>query len=159
MSEKIGIIRASAAHLDALASLFDGYRRFYAQASDIEAGRVFLADRMEHGESVIFLARVGAAAAGMAQLYPTFSSVSLVRRWILNDLFVDPAFRGHGVGRALTRRCMEHCRESGAGAMMLLTESTNAPARRLYESLGWERDEKYWRYTWKTPAPAPGLGQ
>ncbi len=154
MSDEVRIVRASVEHLDALAPLFDGYRRFYGQASDIESGRAFLAARLERGESVIFLAQVGAGAAGMAQLYPTFSSVSLVTRWILNDLFVDPAFRRHGVGRALAERCMEHCRESGAGAMMLLTESTNAGAQRLYESLGWERDEKYWRYTWKPRAPS-----
>lgn len=156
----ISISRATAADLDELAPLFDGYRVFYKQSSSIDAARAFLRDRFDRSQSVIYIARAdleGAErssaqplhAAGMAQLYPTFSSVSLSSRWILNDLFVDPRFRGRGIGKALTLRCMDHCRETGAGAMMLLTELTNQSAQQLYESLGWVRDTTYYRYTWK----------
>jgi ribosomal protein S18 acetylase RimI-like enzyme len=41
--------RATAA--DALAPLFDGYRRFYEHASDLEGGRRFVRARLEAGES------------------------------------------------------------------------------------------------------------
>lgn len=152
------IDRATLADLHGLIPLMDGYRVFYRQPSDPEASRAFLRERFERGESVIFVAR-GAdpslplearqGLAGFAQLYPTFSSVSLGARWILNDLFVDPSHRGTGVGRALTLRCMEHARETGSHGLMLLTEVTNTTAQRLYESLGWKRDETYWRYTWR----------
>lgn len=156
-SPNIRIFRATGADVNQLAPLLDGYRQFYRQPSDIPGARAFLAERIAREQSVIFLAHasprnLGTAIsepAGIAQLYPTFSTVSLGERWILNDLFVAPAFRRQGIARALTERCMQHCRETKAGAMMLLTEATNSDAQALYESLGWKRDLEYWRYTWK----------
>lgn len=149
MPPPLSITRATIADLDELTPLFEGYRAFYKAAPDVAGSRAFLRARLGRAESVIFLARVEDAPAGFAQLYPTFSSVSISDRWILNDLFVDPACRGKGIGRALTGRCMQHCRESGALGLMLLTEATNTAAQQLYESLGWARDTAYWRYTWK----------
>lgn len=149
MAATFTILRATAVDVEHLLPLFEGYRAFYKAAPNAAGSRAFLAARLGRAESVVFLARAGDAAAGFAQLYPTFSSVSISGRWILNDLFVDPAFRGLGIGRALTERCMAHCRETGALGLMLLTESTNSTAQKLYESLGWTRDTVYWRYTWK----------
>jgi ribosomal protein S18 acetylase RimI-like enzyme len=153
----LSIRRATVADVYQLAPLFDGYRQFYRQPSDLAGARGFLAERISREQSVVFFAHasppnLGTALsepAGMAQLYPTYSSVSLGDRWILNDLFVAPAFRRMGIARALTERCMQHCRDTRAGAMMLLTEANNASAQALYESLGWKRDLEYWRYTWK----------
>jgi len=139
---------ATPADLDALARLFDAYRVFYRQDPDIPRSRAFLAERMERGESVIFIAEIDGRGAGFAQLYPGFTSVGLGTRWTLNDLFVDPDLRGRGVGRALTERCMDHARETGAAGLELLTETDNASAQALYESLGWKRRDDYHRYTY-----------
>ena len=149
MSDAVRIDAATLSDLDEIVPLFDGYRVFYRQSSDLAATRAFLHERLSRGESVIYLARVGARAAGFAQLYPTFGSVSLGTRWILNDLFVDPAHRRHGLGRALTLRAMQHTRDTDAHQLMLLTEHSNTAAQRLYESLGWQLDQMYRRYTWK----------
>ncbi len=59
---------------------------------------------------------------------------------------VDPAWVGNGLGRALTVAGLQHLRSLGLGQAMLFVESTNGPAIRLYESLGftrWETDVMY----------------
>ena len=83
--------------------------------------------------------------AGFTQLYPSFSSVSLRRLWILNDLFVAPSARGHGVGAALLARARVWAEETWAKGLVLETAVDN-PAQRLYESMGWRRDEAALHY-------------
>lgn len=106
------VIPAGLEHLEALASLFDGYRQFYKQESDLTGAKAFLEARLQREESVVFLALEGTEALGFTQLYPSFSSVSMARLWILNDLFVNPAARGKGVGEALLARAVEFARET-----------------------------------------------
>jgi GNAT superfamily N-acetyltransferase len=50
---------------------------------------------------VFYLAEADGEALGFTQLYPAFASLSLAPSWILNDLYVEPAARGRGVGEAL----------------------------------------------------------
>ena len=126
--------------------LFDAYRQFYEQHSDPIGARKFLAERLGKGESVIFLAWEGGQCVGFAQLYPTFSSVSMKRAWILNDLFVHPSARGRGVGRALLEQCKQLATETGAKEMTLETMKNNLTAQHLYEGCGWKRDEAFYKY-------------
>jgi GNAT superfamily N-acetyltransferase len=128
------------ADVDLVAPLFDAYRQFYGQPSDLALAKDFLAARLWADDSVVFLALSGADAGdalGFAQLYPSWSSVAARPIWILNDLFVAPAARGRGVGHALLERCRLHARETGAQRMALETLVGNRGAQRLYESLGW----------------------
>ena len=146
-SPDITIARAARKDLDDLVPLFDGYRQFYGQRSDLAAARAFLRDRLERDESVIYVAYTGVReAAGLTQLYPSFSSVSLKRLWILNDLFVRSDGRRGGVGRALLERARQHAVETGAKGLILSTAVTNKPAQALYESCGWLRDEEFFQY-------------
>ena len=141
------IVRAGRDELDDLAPLFDGYRQFYGQRSDLTAARGFLRDRIERDESVIYLAYAnGGEAAGFTQLYPSFSSVSLKPLWILNDLFVRSDVRRGGVGRALLERARRHALETGAKGLVLSTGLTNKAAQTLYESCGWLKDEEFFQY-------------
>ena|SRR5712692_7779439 len=139
-------IRAGLDDLEALVPLFDGYRQFYRQPSDPDGARAFLAERIKRGESVIFLAIADGAVVGFTQLYPLFSSVSMKRLWLLNDLFVAPAGRRAGAGRALLDRAERWARETGAKGLTLSTELTNATAQRLYESAGWTKDDEFVHY-------------
>jgi ribosomal protein S18 acetylase RimI-like enzyme len=134
--------RASLDDLDALATLFNAYRVFYRQRSDPEAARAFLRERLQRGESVVFIARDGGHrdALGFTQLYPMFSSVSASRIWVLNDLFVAPAARKRGVARALMDRAREFATETGALRLILETTEDNRAAQALYESLGYVRE-------------------
>ena len=81
------------------------------------------------------------------QLYPAFSSVNLSRQWILNDLYVLPEARMHGYGRALVERAHRLAEETQAHGLVLETAVSNDVAQRLYESLGWKRDEEFYRYS------------
>ena len=140
------IVRAAAKDRDRVASLFDAYRQFYKQPSDPAAARVFIGDRLKRDESVIFLALTGEKAVGFVQLYPCFSSTAMKRMWILNDLFVAPEARRGGAARALMERARRWAVETKADGLWLETAVDNHPAQRLYESLGWKRDDHYYRY-------------
>lgn len=138
------IHRASTGDLDALAPLFDAYRRFYGQPGDVPRARRFLEERMAHGESVVLLATREGRALGFTQLYPLFSSVRTARLWLLNDLFVAPDARRGGVARRLLEAAAEFARADGAAGLMLETGRDNAPARALYHAAGWNEDHSQW---------------
>ena len=143
----VRIVRAGIGDLDDLTPLFDGYRQFYGRRSDPAAGREFLRERIERDESVIYIARTDAnEAAGFTQLYPSFSSVSMQRLWILNDLFVPSDVRRGGVARALLERARRHAIDAGAKGLVLSTGVTNKAAQALYESCGWRRDDEFFQY-------------
>ena len=143
----IRIVRAERKDLDDLVPLFDAYRQFYGQRSDLSAARAFLRDRIERDESVIYLAYTKPReAAGFTQLYPSFSSVSLRPLWILNDLYVRSDVRRGGVGRALLERARQHAIETAAKGLVLSTGVTNKAAQTLYESCGWQREDEFFQY-------------
>ena len=85
-------------------------------------------------------------ALGFTQLYPSFSSVSTKRLWILNDLFVSDEARRFGVARALMEKARIFAIETDAKGLILETALDNEPAQALYESLGYTRDDEYYRY-------------
>lgn len=138
--------QATVSDLDALVPLFDGYRQFYRQPSEPDRIRQFLKERLEHNQSVIFLALRGGAAIGFTQLYPSFSSGALARIFILNDLFVEPGARQVGAGRALLEAAAGYARLVGALRLILETEVTNMRAQSLYEKLGWKKDTEFYSY-------------
>jgi GNAT superfamily N-acetyltransferase len=143
----ITIVRAERKDLEDVIPLFDEYREFYEKDSDHAAARAFLTERTERDESVIFVAYARSREpVGFTQLYPSFSSVSLKRLWILNDLFVRSNARRGGVARALLERARQHALETGAKGLILNTAVTNTPAQTLYESCGWKPDEEFLQY-------------
>ena len=140
------IVRATPADVGDAAPLFDAYRQFYGKPSDVEAARRFLFARLSKDESVLFLARLETRTAGFVHLYPVFSSVNLMRQWILNDLFVVPEARKLGVARALMDRARQLAEATQANGLTLETAIDNHGAQKLYETLGWKRDDEFYRY-------------
>ena len=140
--------QAGAEDVDLVAPLFDAYRQFYAQPSDLALARAFLAERLTRGESVIFVAERDGRPVGFVQLYPLFSSTAARPRrlWLLNDLYVAPEARNGGVGRALMDRARQLAQATDAVGLELATARTNVRAQRLYESLGYRIDEHFLRY-------------
>ena len=136
--------RAALADLDAVAPLFDAYRGFYGQPSDLPRARAWLEERMRGGESVVLLAERDGDVVGFVQLYPMYSSVRTARTWILNDLFVAEHARRSGAARALLDAAAAFAREQGASSISLETTRDNAAARALYRSAGWDEDTTQW---------------
>ncbi|HYK61405.1 MAG TPA: GNAT family N-acetyltransferase [Bryobacteraceae bacterium] len=145
----IEVRQANAADIAVLVPLFDAYRLFYRQESDLEGGRRFLMERLNHNQSVIFLAFHDDAAIGFTQLYPSFSSAAMARIYILNDLFVVPEARKLRAGSALLHAAAEYGKRMGAVRLVLSTEETNAAAQALYEKEGWTRDAVFRTYQLK----------
>ena len=140
----VAIRRATPADLDAVAALFDAYRRFYGQPGDVPRAHAFLAERIGRDESVVLLAEDAGTTLGFTQLYPLFSSVRTGRSWLLNDLYVAEDARRRGVGRALLDAAATFARDDGAAGLMLETMRDNAPARALYRAAGWHEDATQW---------------
>jgi len=140
------IRKAGLGDLDALLPLVNAYRAFYKKAADPDGTRSFMQARLEKGTSIVLLAQLNAAVAGFAQIFETFSTVRLAPMLILEDLFVDPAQRGAGVGTALLQRAVEYAKERGAGGMYLETAQDNATAQRAYERAGWTREDEFYKY-------------
>ena len=138
------IIHPGPEHLDRLSLLFDAYRQFYGKAGDLPGAREFLRQRMLHAQSILLLALDQEdQGAGFVQLYPCFSSTQMAPILILNDLFVAPSYRRHGVGRALMEAAHRYGRSVGALCLQLETGADNRQAQALYESLGWVRGSHY----------------
>src|SRR4051794_6810930 len=97
----MSIQKATINELNSLAELFDSYRVFYQQESNVEGARNFLKERLENEDSVVFIAYDEGNPIGFVQLYPTFSSVSMKRSWTLNDLYVNASARKKGFGEKL----------------------------------------------------------
>jgi len=142
---RVTVRRATPQDLDAVTSLFDAYRVFYGQTSDPPSARRFLADRLAHDESVIFLAEDVGAPVGFLQLYPTFTSISLGPIYVLNDLFVTADHRRTGVGALLLATACAHGRQKGAHYLELSTAVDNR-AQHLYEASGWIPDREFLHY-------------
>ena len=131
------IKRASVEDIEFVTPLFDLYRQFYSQSSDLIATRKFLYDRLTNSESVIFIAFENETAVGFTQLYPGFSSIGMKRVWVLNDLFVLDSVRGKGIGELLINEAIKFAKSTGASSLSLETAQDN-PAQKLYERLGWK---------------------
>lgn len=144
---------ASSKDIDAVAALFDAYRQFYQQASDLPLATKFIRDRIAKEESVIILAEnAERIALGFCQMYPSFCSVEATPIYTLYDLFVEPEARRTGAGKALLLAAEKHAIRHGVTRMDLTTAKTNAAGQALYQSLGWVQDELFFAYSKHLPA-------
>lgn len=143
----ITIHKAQLSNLVKVSKLFDAYRVFYKQKSDLSLALDFLTQRLENSQSVIFYAKNdNNEYFGFTQLYPTFSSVGACSTWVLNDLFVTANSRGLGIGNKLLNKAKEFAEEQKSNGLALSTAKTNEKAQKLYESLGYEKDNEYLHY-------------
>ena len=133
------IRQATLEQLNDLAPLFDGYRVFYKQTSNLESAKHFLTQRFKNKDSIIYIAYVKDKPAGFTQLYNLFSSVSMEPMYLLNDLFVAPDFRGRGIGEALINQTKKNCITENQKGIAIQTAPDN-PAQQLYKRLGFAPD-------------------
>jgi ribosomal protein S18 acetylase RimI-like enzyme len=142
----VTVRQANLSDLDDLKVLFDRYRQFQGRQSDLPAARAFLRARFDHGESVIFIAHSEAAPVGFAQLYPSYSSVSLARVFVLNDLFVHEFARRKGVASKLLAAVEGLAWSLGAVRITLNVARDNERGQALYAARGWSQDRQFHIY-------------
>lgn len=144
------IKQATIEDLNEVATLFNAYRIFYGQESDLEGVKQFLFDRFEHRDSIIFVVLDKNQFVGFTQLYPSFSSVSMKRSWLLNDLFVLEGNRGNGIARLLLQSAQQYAEQTKAKGISLSTSINNEKAQMLYERYGFEKDNEFFHYYLKS---------
>lgn len=140
------IVQASSANVNEVAPLFSLYREFYGMNRNPSAEIQFLKDRIENNESVLFFVREASRAIGFVQLYPSFSSASLKKIFILNDLYVLESDRSRGVAQLLISTAINYCKGERSGRISLSTAKDN-PARHLYQKIGFKESSfKFYNY-------------
>jgi len=137
------IRKAKKKDIEKLSVLFDKYRIFYKQQSDIDNARSFLKKRMKRREAVIFVAEERKELIGFTQLFPIFSSVSMKRTWLLNDLYVKEKARGMGTASKLLNAVKDFGAETNSKWLILQTAADNFTAQKLYEKNGWIRETDF----------------
>ncbi len=131
----------AAEQLETLLPLIAAYQRFYeVEEIDEERNRAFFRRFLAPSDDGMLIGawREG-ELVGYACLYWHFSSTDAAETVLMNDLYVDPAVRGHGVGRALIEASADVARERGSHHLEWATAPDNATAQRLYDSTGAQR--------------------
>ncbi|MGE5863933.1 MAG: N-acetyltransferase family protein [Rhizobacter sp.] len=141
------IIHCTEDHVDQAAGLFNDYRMFYEQPSDLPACRTFLRENLVTRRSrLLLLCDDASQPVAFSQLYPATCSVAMRPYFHLSDLYVAASARGRGHARYLMDYITRHVAREGAHRLTLETATTNHVAQRLYESLGYERDPVFLTY-------------
>ena len=84
----------------------------------------------------VLIARADGGPAGFALFFHNYSTFLARPGIYLEDLFVVPALRGRGVGKALLREVARIARDRGCGRLEWSVLDWNTPAIEFYESLG-----------------------
>lgn len=138
---------AELSDLDGLSRLFDAYRQFYGQEPDLDGAASFIGQRLSLNDSVILLAISDESPVGFTQLYPSFSSVSMQRIYILNDLYVSLEARRKGAATSLLDAAERFAVGQRASKLTLATEVTNGLAQSLYETQNWKKNQRFVHYS------------
>ncbi len=95
--------------------------------------------------SVLLVAEIDGVIQGSLTL-ALFRIPTAMRAWI-EDVVVDDAARGAGVGRALNERALDIAREAGAATVDLTSRPSREAANRLYQRIGFvQRDTNVYRF-------------
>lgn len=89
--------------------------------------------------SHLFFAREGETPAGMLTV-GYYKSPTGTKAWI-EDVVVDTAFRGRGIGKALVEHAIHFATSCGADILMLTSNPSRTAANRLYRCMQFERKE------------------
>jgi GNAT superfamily N-acetyltransferase len=116
--------------------LWQGYLRFYrahltSEVTERTFARLTDPDTQPHG----LVAEQDGRLVGLAHYVFLPTTWSTRDSCYLQDLFVDPAIRGKGIGRALIQAVYAAADRGPGGSVYWLTQEFNADARALYDTL------------------------
>jgi ribosomal protein S18 acetylase RimI-like enzyme len=119
-----------------LALLFSQEAEFSPDTSKQAAGLRQIIESPSVG--AILAARDDTGIVGMVNVLFTVSTALGTRAALLEDVIVDPARRGGGLGGRLIDAAIAFARESGCARITLMTDADNVDAQRLYRRHGFE---------------------
>lgn len=118
------------------APLWDGYLTFYKSALPAEITELTFArffDPLEPMHALV--AEQNSKLIGLVHYMLHRSTWAKHNYCYLEDLFVDPAIRGKGVGRALIAAVTDAARAAGSSRVYWITHETNTTAQTLYNKV------------------------
>lgn len=137
---EIQVRQATVDDAGAIARLLHEFNLEFAEPSPgVEALTGNVRRLLESDEITVLLAGEGPDGLSLFRFRPALWSEGL--ETYLQELYVVPALRGGGIGRALLERTIEYARERGADGIDLGTGETDTAARALYESMGFTNRE------------------
>lgn len=158
------IVLAEVENLTPLSHLLNDYRVALGLPNDQPSVAHYLFERLINHESVIFLALDAKTAElpaekqqgqGFLQMYPTFSSKSLMPVWILGEVYVAPKYRRQGLAQALINQALELLRQRGDEGLVTELPADNSAARHLYERMGFQHEPATAHYAYTFPRCKP----
>ncbi|MEO8016580.1 MAG: GNAT family N-acetyltransferase [Pseudomonadota bacterium] len=141
----LNIRTATAADAPTIASLVRELAEYEKLAHEAKAGAEHFLRELESPNPVIhvLIAEWNGEPSGFALYFFNFSTFVGRPGLYLEDLFVRPSQRQHGIGRALLRALARVATERGCGRMEWAVLDWNEPALRFYKSLD-ARQMKEW---------------
>lgn len=119
--------------------------RLLPQLSSAEPPDAVQLETILAGGATVFVARVDGEIVGSLTLV-LYRIATGLKAWI-EDVVVDEAARGHGVGEALNHAALDEARRHGAKAVSLTSRPSREAANRLYQRIGFSaRDTNVYRY-------------
>jgi ribosomal protein S18 acetylase RimI-like enzyme len=105
-----------------------------------------LQEMIDSDASILFMARDETGILGTLTLI-LFRIPTGIRAWI-EDVIVDEAARGKGVGRILNEAAIDHALAAGAITVDLTSRPSREAANRLYQRIGFvQRDTNVYRFS------------
>ena len=140
MSSDRGVRKATAEDAGELARLLHDFNTEYDEyVPEVPILTERIAEHITHDLATFFLGGDGPDGFSMVRFSPSVTSSAPGAS--LQELYVAPARRGQGLGRALLEATMAEAREMGADHIDLNTAEDDTAARGLYESLGFTNRE------------------
>ena len=117
--------------------------------NEVENSEAQLLEDWQHHESFKFLvAEAKDRVVGISLYYPRYSTWK-GRCYYLEDLYVEPAYRGVGIGLALIEATANEARKAGAGRLDWQVIDWNDPAVKFYKQLGAAVEKEWWNCKWR----------
>lgn len=143
----MNIVKLNAKDVERIVPLFDEYRVYFGQQSDIQSAQKFLYDKLLNNESTIFVAEDNGKVIGFLQLYTMLSSMNMSELLIINDLYLTTEARGKRIGEQLMHQAFDYGKENGYDSIYLETEKSNTGGNKLYKKLGMQIDHEHYYYS------------
>lgn len=123
-------------HKNTWLPLWLSYQEFYESNIPVEVTELNWQRLLNPSEPMLgFAACIDGQLVGIAHAVLHRSFWTAGDYCYLQDLFVDPGVRGHGVGKALIQAVADAATAQGASRVIWLTHETNAVARALYDQI------------------------